>query len=67
MTLERNISTSLLERCRVNQLYIIGKAEDKFNSLNYFVETLDIENVKELKYLVGLSRKLETQTYDRNR
>lgn len=59
ITLEKNISANLLERCQVNQLYIIGKMEDKFNSPNYFVEMLDVENVNALRYLVGLSMKLE--------
>ena len=43
----------------MNQLYVIGKMEDRFNSPNYFVETLDVKNVNVLRYLVGLSRKLE--------
>lgn len=59
ITLEKNISANLLERCQVNQLYVIGKMEDRFNSPNYFVETLDVKNVNALRYLVGLSRKLE--------
>lgn len=59
VTLEKNITTRILEKCQVNQLYIIGKPDEEYNSPNYFVETLDVENVDELRYLVGLSRKLE--------
>ena len=59
VTSEKNITTRILEKCQVNQLYIIGKPDEEYNSPNYFVETLDVENVDELRYLVGLSRKLE--------
>lgn len=59
ITLEKNITISVLEKCQVNQLYIVGKTTDVFNSSNYIVETLDVENVNSLRYLVGLARKLE--------
>lgn len=59
ITLEKNITTGILERCQVNQLYIIGKTVETFDSTNYFIETLDVENVNALRYLIGLSRKLE--------
>lgn len=59
VTLEKNITTRILEKCQVNQLYVIGKTGEEYSSPNYFVETLDVENVDALRYLVGLSRKLE--------
>lgn len=59
ITLEKNITRSVLEKCQVNQLYIVGKTTDVFNSSNYIVETLDVENINSLRYLVGLARKLE--------
>lgn len=59
VTSEKNITTRILERCQVSQLYIIGKTDEEYNSPHYFVETLDVENIDELRYLVGLSRKLE--------
>jgi hypothetical protein len=59
VTSAKNITTRILEMCQVNQLYIIGRTDEEYNSSNYFVETLDVENIDALKYLVGLSRKLE--------
>ncbi|MDE6758747.1 MAG: hypothetical protein K2J89_05675 [Clostridia bacterium] len=66
MTLLGNIKGDLLEQCNVNQLYIIGnlcnisdELQRALHSHNYFVENLDIENVNELKYLVGLENILE--------
>ncbi len=49
----------ILEQCQVNQLYIIGKTEIDFESDSYFVEYLDVSDISTLKYLVGLSLKLE--------
>ena len=59
MALLSNISVDVLEKCRVNQLYIIGTINKQLQSVNYFVEELDVSNINEIKYLVGLSRKLE--------
>lgn len=59
LTLEKNITATILEKCQVNQLYIVGKIEETFESPNYFIEILDIENINDLRYLVGLSKKLE--------
>ncbi len=55
----QNISVPILEQCQVNQLYIIGKTESDFKSESYFVEYLDVSDISTLKYLVGLSLKLE--------
>ena len=50
---EKDITVNILEKCHVNQFYIVG------NSPCYFVETLDVENINSLKYLIGLVKKLE--------
>jgi len=56
---EKDITVNILEKCHVNQFYIVGKAREAFNSPCYFVETLDVENINSLKYLIGLVKKLE--------
>lgn len=56
--MEKNITATILEKCQVNQLYIVGKIEETFESPNYFIEILDIENINDLRYLVGLSKKI---------
>lgn len=56
---EKDITVNILEKCNVNQFYIVGKARETFNSPCYFVETLDVENINSLKYLIGLVKKLE--------
>ncbi len=59
MTLLENISVDILEKCNVNQLYIINKISKSLDSINYCVEELDISNINTIKYLVGLSKTLE--------
>ena len=55
-----NISASILERCRVEQLYIVGTIDTSFlESKNYFVELLPISTINELRYLVNLNKTLE--------
>ncbi len=56
---ECNISIEVLEKCLVNQLYIIGKSNHNMCSINYEEEILDISSIKELKYLIGLNKTLE--------
>ena len=59
MTLLDNISVDILEKCNVNQLYVIGSIDSPLNSPNYYVEELDITDVGSLRYLVGLTKTLE--------
>ena len=59
MTLLDNISVDILEKCNVNQLYVIGSIDSPLNSPNYYVEELDITDVGSLRYLVGLTKILE--------
>ena len=59
MTLLDNTSTDLLEKCNVNQLFIVGNIDVSCISNNYFLEKLDIEDIKTLRYLVGLATTLE--------
>lgn len=59
ITLLDNISVDILEKCNVNQLYVIGNIDTPLNSPNYYVEKLDITDVGSLRYLVGLTKTLE--------
>ena len=54
-----NISTDVLERCHVNQLFIVGSIDMSLESKNYFTELLAVSTTDELRYLVGVSRTLE--------
>lgn len=56
-----NMSIEIFERCNINQLYLIGKTMKSFESENYIIESLEIESVKELRYLSGLSKVLEVE------
>ena len=59
MTQIQNISSEILEKCRVNQLYIIGENGYSLESSNYSIEYLDVADTATLKYLVWLSMRLE--------
>ena len=59
MALLENITVDILEQCQVNQLYIVGTINESLDSVNYFVEELDVPNVNTIRYLVGLSKTLE--------
>ncbi len=59
ITMLKNITIDLLEKCNVNQLYIIGHISKELYSHNYIIENLDVENIATLKYLVGLEKTLE--------
>jgi hypothetical protein len=59
MTLLENATTNLLEKCKVNQLFIVGNIDVSCISSNYFLEKLDIGDIKTLRYLVGLTNTLE--------
>jgi len=61
MTLLDNISVNTLEKCNVNQLYIIGDIDTRLDSPNYYVEELDVADVGSLRYLVGLTKTLEVE------
>ena len=54
-----NITTEILESCNVNQLYIIGASSINFESDKYYSEKVEIDDVKELRYLVYLDKNLE--------
>lgn len=54
-----NITTDVLERCHVNQLFIVGTIDISLESNNYFTELLAVSTTSELRYLVGVSRSLE--------
>lgn len=59
IALLKDITIDILEKCQVNQLYIIGGNESSLVSPNYLIEELDVPDISTLKYLVGLSRSLE--------
>ena len=59
MTSLNNITVDLLEKCAVNQLFVVGDLNIDLESNKYFTEKLDIENVNTLRYLVGLINRLE--------
>ena len=59
MTTLQNINTSILERCNINQLYVIGKITKDLTSLNYSIEYLDVSDINELKYLISIDKTLE--------
>lgn len=59
MALLEDISVDILEKCQVNQVYIVGTITEQLNSINYFIEELDVPDINTLRYLVGLSRTLE--------
>ena len=59
MALLENITVDILEQCQVNQLYIVGTINESLDSVNYFVEELDVPNINTIRYLVGLSKTLE--------
>lgn len=53
------ISSNLLELCNVNQLYIVGVIDNSLENSNYYVESLEVCSINELRYLVSLSKNLE--------
>lgn len=57
-TLE-NITTTILESCNVNQLYIIGNVTAELSSSNYYTERIEVEELNVLRYLVNLEKTLE--------
>lgn len=59
ITLLNNVSVDLLEKCNINQLYLIGKTDISLSSPNYYVDELDVTDVNTLRYLVGLTKTLE--------
>ena len=59
IALLKDMTIDILEKCQVNQLYIIGGNELSLVSPNFFVEELNVPDIGTLKYLVGLSRSLE--------
>ena len=59
MALLENITVDILEQCQVNQLYIVGTINESLDSVNYFVEELDVPNINTIRYLVGLAKTLE--------
>lgn len=59
MTLLENITVDTLEKCNVNQLYIIGGIDNSLDSSNYYVEELEVTDINSLRYLVGLTKTLE--------
>jgi len=54
-----NITTNVLEQCRVNQLFLVGPIDISLESKNYYTEMLAVPTINELRYLVGLSKTLE--------
>ena len=59
MALLENITVDILEQCRVNQLYIVGTINESLDSVNYFIEELDVPNINTIRYLLGLAKTLE--------
>lgn len=59
MALLQNVSVSLLERCHVNQVYVIGTNSTQLRSVNFVTEELDIPDINTLKYLINLTKILE--------
>ena len=54
-----NISAIILEQCHINQLYIVGSIDSILDSQNYYTETLAVQTINELRYLISLTRTLE--------
>lgn len=54
-----NISKELLKKCHVNQLFIVGYDILDFIDNSYTVKQLNIDSVKELNYLIGITKVLE--------
>lgn len=59
MAMLENITVDILEQCQVNQLYIVGTINASLDSVNYFIEELDVPNINTIRYLVGLVSTLE--------
>lgn len=59
VTMLKNVDSDVFEKCKINQLYLIGNIKKNLNSRNYITEYLDIENIKMLEYLVGIVKTLE--------
>lgn len=59
MALLQNVSVPLLERCHVNQVYVIGTNNTQLKSVNFVTEELDIPDINTLKYLINLTKILE--------
>ena len=55
----KNIDAFVLEKCLVNQLFIIGCINYDLKSDSYQTEKLEIQTVNELKYLVNINKYLE--------
>ena len=59
MSMLNNITVNILERCQVNQVFIIGTGDVSLQSVNYITEMLDVDNVNTVRYLVDLVKTLE--------
>lgn len=59
MAMLQHITVDILEQCRVNQVYIVGKCDVPLQSVNYNIEELDITDINILRYLIALSKTLE--------
>lgn len=59
MAMLHDVSVDILERCHVNQLYIVGTVAEALLSANYVVEELGVRDINTFRYLVGLSKTLE--------
>ena len=60
MTLLQNVDVGILEKCEVDQLYILGKCERPLKSVNYRTEELDIYDIDTIRYL-ALTTTLEVK------
>ncbi len=59
VALLNDINIGVLESCNVNQLYIIGDATIQLSSSNYYAETMEVEKINVLRYLINLDKTLE--------
>lgn len=59
MALLQHIDVNVLEKCQVNQLYVLGKCEEPLTSVNYFTEELDMADINIVRYLISLTKALE--------
>lgn len=55
----QNIDVAILEACRVDKVYVIGKVNKSLDSTNFFLENIEIDTINELRYLVNLINRME--------
>ena len=59
ITILSNVNDSILEQCKVNEVFWVGDAPIPFKSTLFHKELLEISSLNELKYLIKLEKSLE--------